>query len=121
LAWEDYHNFCLACWALFAFWEEDFYKIKDRETLSRSHNDFNTTDDNTRLRASLCCAMHVQVFKIFGFEISFDLCIYLWYWGLNSGFYDSEAGALRLRIPKPCLQPTLFFYFIILLLYWGTL
>jgi hypothetical protein len=27
------------------FWEADFHKIKVRETLSRSHNDFNTSDN----------------------------------------------------------------------------
>jgi hypothetical protein len=45
LSWEDYYKFYLAFRAPFSFGEEDFHKIKGRETLSRSH-DLNTTDSN---------------------------------------------------------------------------
>jgi hypothetical protein len=38
--------------ALFAFEKADFHNIKGREILSRSHNDFNTTDNNLRLTES---------------------------------------------------------------------
>jgi hypothetical protein len=44
--------FYLVLWAQFAFGEADFYKIKDRETLSRSHNDLNTSDGNVGLTES---------------------------------------------------------------------
>jgi hypothetical protein len=36
----------------FAFGEEYFHKTKGRETLSRSHNDLNTTNDNVELTES---------------------------------------------------------------------
>jgi hypothetical protein len=60
---------------LFALYEANFYKIKGREILSRSHNYLNTTDGNVRLRASpqpLRCSVHAWEFKIFVFEIYFD-------------------------------------------------
>jgi hypothetical protein len=38
-------NFYLALGAPLAFWEADFHKIKVRETLSRSYNKLNTTDN----------------------------------------------------------------------------
>jgi hypothetical protein len=46
LAWEAYYNFYLAVGAPFAFWEAEILKIKGQETLSRSHNNLNTTDNN---------------------------------------------------------------------------
>jgi hypothetical protein len=49
MAWGDYHNWYLDFWALFAFGEADFNKITGRETLSRSHKDLNTTEDNRGL------------------------------------------------------------------------
>jgi hypothetical protein len=36
----------------FAFWEADFYKIKGREALSRSHSGLNVTDVNVGLTES---------------------------------------------------------------------
>jgi hypothetical protein len=44
-----------------------FHKMKGRETLSRSYNDLNTTDDSASLRASLhqlSCVMQAHEFKI---------------------------------------------------------
>jgi hypothetical protein len=46
LVLEDYHNFYLDFGATFAFCGVYFYKIKVRETLSRSHSSLNTTDNN---------------------------------------------------------------------------
>jgi hypothetical protein len=65
-------NFYFTLRAPFAFWEADFHKIKGRETLSRSHNDLNTTVDNTGLidNFSISTKMHNAQFKIFSFEIS---------------------------------------------------
>jgi hypothetical protein len=48
-SWEVFHNVYFSFGESFAFWEEYFHKIKGRETLSRSHNDLNTTDDNVGL------------------------------------------------------------------------
>jgi hypothetical protein len=48
-----------------------FHKIKGTDTLSRSHNNLNTTDDNVGLRTSLHllgCAMCVRELKIFCFR-----------------------------------------------------
>jgi hypothetical protein len=42
----EHTNFYLALGATFAFGEADFHKIKDREPLSRSHNNINTADDH---------------------------------------------------------------------------
>jgi hypothetical protein len=49
LAWEDYHNFYHAFWKSFTSWEKDLYKIQGRETLSISHNNLNTIDNNAGL------------------------------------------------------------------------
>jgi hypothetical protein len=54
LAWEDYHNFYLAFGASYASWEVGFHKIKGKETLSRSHNNLNTADDDMGLTEPLC-------------------------------------------------------------------
>jgi hypothetical protein len=51
LAWEDYHNFYLAFWALFALGEACFHKIKGRKYSEISHNDLNTANVNTGLNA----------------------------------------------------------------------
>jgi hypothetical protein len=45
--------------AQFAFWEEYFHKMKSRETLNRSHNDLNTTDNN-RLVESFSASTELQ-------------------------------------------------------------
>jgi hypothetical protein len=45
-------NFYLVFWASFAFCEVDCHKMQGRETLSSSHNDFNTTEENTGLTES---------------------------------------------------------------------
>jgi hypothetical protein len=39
-----YHSLFSYFWSPFTFREADFHKMKSRETLSRSHNDLNTTD-----------------------------------------------------------------------------
>jgi hypothetical protein len=52
--------------------------MKSRETLSRSYNDLNTTDDNAGVRAFLhqpSFIMCAWEFKIFVFEISFNVYI----------------------------------------------
>jgi hypothetical protein len=57
-------QFSLAFGTLFVFCEAEFHKIKNRETLSRSHNDFNTTNNNEQLRASPCplsCTMYTGI------------------------------------------------------------
>jgi hypothetical protein len=50
--------------------------MKGRETLSRSHNNFNTTDGNKGLTegflVSMSCGMCVWELKNFVLEISFD-------------------------------------------------
>jgi hypothetical protein len=45
-------HFYLAFGAPLALGEADFHKIKGRETLSKSHNDLNTTDGNVGLTES---------------------------------------------------------------------
>jgi hypothetical protein len=40
------------------FWEADFHKLKDKEALSRSHNDLSTNDGKERLRASASAELH---------------------------------------------------------------
>jgi hypothetical protein len=52
------------------------HKMQGRETLSRSHNNLNTTDDHTGTHKSFLhppsYGMGVREFKNFGFEISLD-------------------------------------------------
>jgi hypothetical protein len=53
-----------------------FHKIKGRELVSRLHNDLNTIDDNAELTENFSqhrCIMHRWEFKMFDFEIPFDL------------------------------------------------
>jgi hypothetical protein len=54
------HSLYFAFGALLAFGEADFHKIKDRETLSRSHSDLNTTDDNRRLTESFSLSTKLE-------------------------------------------------------------
>jgi hypothetical protein len=75
----------LSCFlGIICFWEgiSYFHKIKNRETLSRSHNNLNTTMLTWNSpRASfhqLNCVLHVQEFKIFVFEISSDFFKPFW-------------------------------------------
>jgi hypothetical protein len=50
---EEHYYFYLAVpWVPLSFGKAGFQKIKGRETLNRSHNDLNTTDDNTGLTES---------------------------------------------------------------------
>jgi hypothetical protein len=59
--------------APFAFWKEYFHKISGREKLSRSHNDLNITDHDTRLTKSFSgsplCVMLPWEFKILFFKL----------------------------------------------------
>jgi hypothetical protein len=73
LAWEEYHNVYLGFWALFAFWEAYFHKIKCREILSISHY-LNTTDGNAGLTENFSVLtelyMCMQEFQNFAFGLS---------------------------------------------------
>jgi hypothetical protein len=53
-------NFTLLLWAPLALGEEDFHKIKSRETLSRSYKDFNTIDNNVGLSESFFVSTELQ-------------------------------------------------------------
>jgi hypothetical protein len=58
-----------------------FCTILGRQTLSRSHNDLNTTDDSVGTENSphqLSCGIHTKEFQSFVFDISYDLkkCIF---------------------------------------------
>jgi hypothetical protein len=45
----------------FSLGEAYFHKIEDRETLSTSHNDLNTTDNNVGLSNSFSAELHMQL------------------------------------------------------------
>jgi hypothetical protein len=72
--------------APFAFWEPDFQKTKDRETLSRSHNNLNKSNDSKGQTASPHqprCGMCMWELKIFAFEISYNFFFILTALGQN--------------------------------------
>jgi hypothetical protein len=69
-------TFSFAFWAPSTFEEADFHKMKGRKIFSRSRTNINTAEDNMGLTVSppqLSCGLHLQEFKIFVLEFSFDL------------------------------------------------